>query len=192
MNEPAFKIAQKLAVGLIHHPVVNAKGDIVTTSVTTLDVHDLARTCRTFGVRSLFIVTPLTAQKTLVKRLIRHWRTGPGATLNPSRKEALDFVEVVDRIDDILDNPQSEGSPPLVIATTARRIEGVSSAGKVTTAIAESDGAVILFGTGSGLAPEVFERADYILEPIEGADGFNHLPVRSAAAIILDRLFGRL
>jgi hypothetical protein len=191
MTEQALGLGQKLIVGLVHHPVINAKGDIVTTSVTTLDVHDLARTCRTYGVGSLFIVTPLTAQKTLVKRLIRHWRLGPGADINPSRKEALTFVEVVDSIGDIMDNSQSGGRQPIVITTAARRIEGSCSFDRVSEVIAKSDRAVILFGTGSGLAPDVFERADYVLEPIEGADGYNHLPVRSAAAIILDRLLGR-
>jgi hypothetical protein len=48
---------------------------------------------------------------------------------------------------------------------------------------------LILFGTGWGLAEEVKDCSDYILAPIEG-EGYNHLSVRSAAAIILDRLIG--
>jgi len=47
----------------------------------------------------------------------------------------------------------------------------------------------ILFGTGWGLTQEVKESADYVLSPIEGR-GYNHLSVRSAVAIILDRLLG--
>jgi hypothetical protein len=34
------------------------------------------------------------------------------------------------------------------------------------------------------------EQADYILEPIYGPGEYNHLSVRSAVAIILDRLLG--
>jgi hypothetical protein len=47
----------------------------------------------------------------------------------------------------------------------------------------------ILFGTGWGLTREVKDSSDYILAPIEGK-GYNHLSVRSAVAIILDRLLG--
>ncbi|MGC8720905.1 MAG: RNA methyltransferase, partial [Thermodesulforhabdaceae bacterium] len=49
---------------------------------------------------------------------------------------------------------------------------------------------ILLFGTAWGLADAVFEQADYILEPIRGKSSYNHLSVRCAAAIIIDRLFG--
>ena len=41
-----------------------------------------------------------------------------------------------------------------------------------------------------GLAPEVMSRVDGVLPPVGGADAYNHLAVRSAASIILDRLLG--
>jgi hypothetical protein len=47
---------------------------------------------------------------------------------------------------------------------------------------------VLLFGTGWGLTREFLASCDYMLKPIEGLGGYNHLPVRSAVAIILDRL----
>lgn len=47
---------------------------------------------------------------------------------------------------------------------------------------------LILFGTGWGLAREILERADLILSPVLGKGNYNHLSVRSAAAIIVDRL----
>ena len=37
---------------------------------------------------------------------------------------------------------------------------------------------------------EMMKQFDYIVEPIYGAGSYNHLCVRSAAAIILDRLLG--
>jgi hypothetical protein len=48
---------------------------------------------------------------------------------------------------------------------------------------------LILFGTGWGLTQEVKDSSDCILAPIVGK-GYNHLSVRSAVAIILDRLLG--
>jgi hypothetical protein len=49
---------------------------------------------------------------------------------------------------------------------------------------------LILFGTGWGLAPAVLDQADAFLAPLRGAspDGYNHLSVRAACAIVLDRL----
>ena len=46
----------------------------------------------------------------------------------------------------------------------------------------------LLFGTGYGLVDEIMAEADYTLEPIVGPTDYNHLSVRSAASIILDRL----
>jgi hypothetical protein len=50
---------------------------------------------------------------------------------------------------------------------------------------------LLLFGTGWGLTEEVLAAADRRLEPIQGAGDFNHLSVRAACAITLDRLLGR-
>ncbi|HLO26270.1 MAG TPA: RNA methyltransferase, partial [Geobacteraceae bacterium] len=49
---------------------------------------------------------------------------------------------------------------------------------------------LLLLGTGWGLADEIFSRADFVLAPIKGQGDYNHLSVRSAAAILLDRLLG--
>ena len=51
---------------------------------------------------------------------------------------------------------------------------------------------MILLGTGWGLADAVFARSDLVLEPIPGRDDYNHLSVRAASAIMLDRILGRL
>ena len=49
---------------------------------------------------------------------------------------------------------------------------------------------LFLFGTGCGLAKEVLDNSDYILKPVGSYYDYNHLSVRSAVAIILDRIFG--
>lgn len=40
-----------LYCALVHHPVRDRGGNAVTTAVTNLDVHDIARTARTYGLR---------------------------------------------------------------------------------------------------------------------------------------------
>ncbi|MBF0171320.1 MAG: RNA methyltransferase [Nitrospinae bacterium] len=181
----------RLSVALVHHPCVNKEGRIVTTSVTTLDVHDFARLCRTYAVADLFIVTPLPAQRRLVERLSAHWLTGFGAACNPSRKEALTGVKVIDSIEAIYDNYRFLGrKEPKLAVTSAQKGDGVTGYDEGRALLAASPETLLLFGTGFGLADEVMERADIRLAPIEGIDGFNHLSVRCAAAIILDRLRG--
>ena len=49
---------------------------------------------------------------------------------------------------------------------------------------------LLVFGTGWGIAGEVIERADHCIEPIRGPSDYNHLSVRSAVSIVLDRLLG--
>ncbi|MDD4321073.1 MAG: RNA methyltransferase, partial [Acidaminococcaceae bacterium] len=46
----------------------------------------------------------------------------------------------------------------------------------------------LLLGTGFGMEKETMAKFDLILEPIWGPGSYNHLCVRSAAAIMLDRL----
>ena len=48
---------------------------------------------------------------------------------------------------------------------------------------------LLLLGTAQGLAPEVLARGDGVLRPIRYL-GYNHLSVRSAAAILADRILG--
>ncbi len=48
----------------------------------------------------------------------------------------------------------------------------------------------VLFGTGYGLSDEVLKAADALLEPIGDPSDWNHLSVRGAVAIVLDRLLG--
>ena len=50
---------ENLYVALIHHPVVNKNGMIIGSAVTNMDLHDIARAGRTFGVRGYYVVTPL-------------------------------------------------------------------------------------------------------------------------------------
>lgn len=188
----ASNLGAKLAVGLVHHPVLNKTGDVVTSSVTTLDVHDIARICRTYGVPEFFIITPLNAQKRLVERLTEHWIEGAGGGHNPHRKDALRSVKVVDSIDDMIDNFQFGDGKVSIITTGAKEPVGGGCAtyGDARERLESMNRAVLLFGTGHGLAPSVMEMTDLRLEPIEGVGDFNHLPVRSAVAIILDRLLG--
>lgn len=184
MKQPA------VAVALVHHPVVDKRGDLVTSAVTNLDIHDLARTSRTYGVDRVYLVTPLAEQQQLVDRILRHWRQGHGSSYNPKRAEALKLVVVVASLEDALaDWQQVCGGEPWPVLTGAARQGGISF--RRCREMLSDRPLLLVLGTGWGLAPELFERGWTVLEPIVGAgDNYNHLPVRSAAAIMLDRLLG--
>ena len=83
-----------LDLALLHHPVLDKNGRIVTSAVTNIDIHDLARSARTYGVRRFFVVTPVEALRALARRIIEHWETGFGSTYNTTRKEALSIVRL--------------------------------------------------------------------------------------------------
>jgi len=191
MNDKTLSAAARLAVGLVHYPVVNRDGNTVTSSVTSLDVHDFARVCRTYGVGGLYIVTPLEAQARLVERLIGHWTAGYGSTANPERKEALTGVKVVDTIEDMLDNFGLGIEGAVVMVTSARPGPDTVSYAEGRKALEKAPRAALLFGTAHGLARPAMEMATIRLAPIPGVREYNHLPVRSAASIIMDRLLGQ-
>jgi hypothetical protein len=179
---------------LLHYPVRDRAGQTVTTAVTNLDVHDIARSARTFGLQRYYVVSPIDAQHTLVQRIIEHWTEGAGRRRIPERHVALALCQSSASLQDVLaDVAAREGARPRILATAARSAPGrpLTSFGQARAEIATSDGAhLILFGTGHGLAESVLEVADSLIEPITGVDGYNHLSVRAAAAIVLDRLLG--
>jgi hypothetical protein len=84
------------------------------------------------------------------------------------------------------------GGDPHIVTTAARSgFPSVSFAHVRAEMHAAPERAVLLlFGTGYGLANEVIERATLHLAPVRPGGGYNHLAVRSAVAIILDRLIG--
>ena len=45
-------------LALIHYPVYDRDHKVVTTSITNMDIHDIARSARTYGVKRFFVVTP--------------------------------------------------------------------------------------------------------------------------------------
>jgi len=182
---------QNLSIALVHYPVTNKNGEVIASAVTNLDLHDLARSARTYGVAAFYVVTPLEDQKALVAQLVEHWVAGGGARYNPKRREAIELVHIRDNLSQVIEEiEQAQGRRPQIIVTCARQ-----QAGSVTyTALREKlgDGApgLLLFGTAWGLAPECMAAADIILDPVQGGGPYNHLSVRAAAAIILDRLCG--
>lgn len=181
-----------VAVALLHHPVRDRSGATITTAVTNLDVHDIARSVRTYDLAAYYVVTPIEAQRVLVERILAHFREGPGARRVPERSVALSTCVVVPSLEAALDDvARKTGTRPRTFATGAR-----PSAGRPALAYAEArermaeTPSVILFGTGHGLAREVVEAADHVIAPIRAGASYNHLSVRAAVAITLDRLFG--
>lgn len=180
-------------IALLHYPVLNKQGDVVTTSITNFDLHDLARTAKTFGVKKCFIVTPNQAQQNMVYTIKKYWQEGYGAKYNPDRKEAFQVLEVTKDLNETcLTIQKNHDIKPLLIATTAKKL--ANSIGLVTLkaqVLIEKKPLLFLFGTGWGLTLTVLESCDQVLEPILGPTDYNHLPVRSAVAIYLDRFLGR-
>ena len=182
----------EIYLALLHYPVVNKRGKVIASAVTNLDLHDMARAARTYGVQAFYVVTPLTDQKELVEQIAAHWTAGVGGTINPARKNALNLIRIKDTMEEVVSEIESFGSgKPGVVVTSARKSE--ESVGFPFMREKLRDGAphVLCFGTAWGLTDEFIAEADYLLDPVMGNSDYNHLSVRSAASIILDRLVGR-
>ena len=184
----------KLYLGLVHHPIKNKLGELVTTSVTNLDIHDISRSCRTFGVKKYFIITPFVAQRELVNSILGHWEQDKANAYNPDRQDALGVACALDSIEAaVAEIAKIEGQAPLLAVTGANFDSFDGDVLQLTKKIEESNmPCFLLFGTGWGLHPLALEKADFKVSPIiaKNTDGYNHLSVRSAVAIYLDRMFG--
>jgi hypothetical protein len=181
-----------LAIALLHHPVYNKRREQVTTALTNLDLHDIARSSRTFGLERFYIVTPSLEQRRLAERIAGHWQEGWGSTYNPDRREALSIVRVCATLEQAITEFQAGFSQPVrtVITGAAPRPDSITCTELRRRLVEPENPHLLLLGTGWGLTEECFQAAHFILAPIAGAGSYNHLSVRSAAAILLDRLMG--
>jgi len=174
----------------MHYPVVNKNGEIISSAVTNLDLHDIARAAKTYGVQSYYVVTPLEDQRELVAQIVSHWTHGSGSKYNPKRQEALELIKVRSSFAEVLSDIHGKNEQwPKTVVTCAKSRPVNISCGQLRRMLVQGDDPYLLiFGTAWGLSDRFMDQADYVLEPIMGPTPYNHLSVRSAAGIILDRL----
>lgn len=177
---------------LVHHPTLNPEGAVISSAITTLDLHDFSRLARTYGLGGVFAQTNLEQQMALNRRLLSHWVDCTGGEVNPHRREALGMLELVESVEAAARAVETRwGAPPLLTATSAKKDGARLGYLEARATLGETERpALILFGTSWGIAPELMQRCDWVLEPIGSPGDYNHLSVRSAASITVDRLFG--
>lgn len=193
---------QKARLAIPNHYVVLEHGDVMVgadkkkgpTTVTSIDIHDIGRSCATYGIENFFIVTPLLDQQKIVQKIVGHWTTSTAQQSSTRNRYAgINKVAINSTIDEVVNAiEEKEGEKPLFVATSAQ----VAGQDKVITFFDQQKvwkhdrPVLIVFGTGQGLTHEFLDRCDYVLVPVNGLTDFNHLSVRSAAAIVLDRWLG--
>ncbi len=192
---------QKIKEALPHHYCVLLHNDVMmpnncsgTSSVTSIDIHDIARSGATYGIKKYFIVTRLEAQQKIVEKFLSFWHNEDSNKINASRAFALKNVSVVSELSDVLQIIENEeGKKPITVVTSSRKhishhaMISYHDQGEVWK---QGRPVVFIFGTAHGIDPELMNTFDYRLLPIEGLEEFNFLSVRSAVAVIFDRWFG--
>ncbi len=196
----AVKNSRKIYISLLHHPMVNKNGDEVTTSVTNLDIHDIARSAKTFGVDRYYIVNPEPDQQKIVARILGHWHEEVSKVYHPKRAEALNLVQYAFTFEEVCNEIlKQDGQAPFVVMPDAKPLNESWTYAHLRKTLENQSlpgdneqlqPLMIVFGTGWGIAPRFYSHIHKPLEPILGTGTYNHLSVRAAAAIILSRLFG--
>ncbi|HQK17736.1 MAG TPA: RNA methyltransferase, partial [Polyangiaceae bacterium] len=161
--------------------------------ITNMDLHDMARSGRTYGASDLFVVHPVAAQRQLAERIQHHWLYGSGQRRIPDRAPPMALLRIVSSLEEAFE--AMGGRDNLEVWVTSARDVGAScSTGQARQRLWQQGPPVmLLLGTGWGLAKNLINSADLCLEPLRAATetGFNHLSVRAACAILLDRLMGQ-
>src|SRR5947207_9050904 len=108
-------------LALLHYPVYDKGHKVVTTSITNMDIHDIARSARTYGVKRYFVVTPVRTLRALSEKILDHWEHGYGSVYNKTRKDALSLVALTDDLDGVIKEIVYEtGETPCVVVTSDR------------------------------------------------------------------------
>ena len=180
----------KVYIALVHYPVYNSRLEVVSTAFKSIDAHDISRDATTYGVRKFYLINPVEEQRRLAGMLVDHWIEGEGKSFNEIKSKAFGVISIISTIEEAIGQIEEiEGKKPKIVATDARFSDDMTGYRTLREKIFENEEPfLILFGTGSGLTLETIKTADYVLRPISGYSEFNHLSVRSAAAIVLDRL----
>src|SRR5262249_15158094 len=143
---------KRVAIALVHHPVVDRAGAVITTAITNMDLHDLARSACTYGVTDVFVVHPVAAQRELATRVKEHWVGGSGARRIPTREPALSLLRIVASLDEAYEALGGRRAIDVWVTTangegresTSFRVARKRLLGEGTT--------LVLFGTGWGLS----------------------------------------
>ena len=177
---------------LLHHPLRDLRGDRGVAAVHPEELRDLARTCRTYGVRRLLVAHPQGEQRDRIRSFQL-----PGTEGRPDgdpSAEAWRLVKTFPSLHRALGWVRGkEKEEPLLVGTTARPEPGARHwLGLKRRLLEAGRPVVLLFGAGAGLHPEVLGDCDEVMLPIRGGspDGYNHLSGTGAAAVTLDRFLG--
>ncbi|MCY3826823.1 MAG: tRNA (guanosine(37)-N1)-methyltransferase TrmD [Candidatus Dadabacteria bacterium] len=185
-SSPDFRVY----IALVHYPAYNNRLEVVSTAFKSIDAHDISRDATTYGVKKFYLINPVEEQRRLAGRLVDHWIEGEGRSFNETKSKAFGIITIMSTIEEAVEQIEEiEGEKPKIVVTDARFSDDMTGYGVLREKIFENtEPFLILFGTGWGLTLETIKAADYVLKPISGYSEFNHLSVRSAAAIVLDRL----
>lgn len=179
-----------LSVILLHDEMRDKTGKLVTTALTPIDLHDISRSCTTYGVEKFYISHSSRLMRELAETLRSFWELGYGAEYNPNRKEALSKTCIVSSLDEALaDAELSSGQVPKLVATSAHS-GGNRTSFKDFRSTVHDGHYLLMLGTGWGMSEQLLDRAGIFLEPINGPTQYNHLSVRGALAIMLDKILG--
>ena len=142
----------KIYLGLVHYPVYNKRKEVVCTSVTNFDIHDISRSCKTYDVKEYNLIVPVEAQKQLTERIIGYWQDGTGGEYNKDRESAFTITRVKNSIEEcIADIEKREGQKPVIITTSAHIYpNSISYKGLSEKVFSDDKPYLFLFGTGWG------------------------------------------
>ncbi|MDR3358261.1 MAG: tRNA (guanosine(37)-N1)-methyltransferase TrmD [Desulfovibrio sp.] len=191
---PRERPGRNLSFCLLHYPVMLDKKNSGVSSLTNLDVHDIARISRSYLMGPFYVVTPLSDQRRLLGDILRYWTCGPAASANPDRAGALARVRPASSLEEAAANLcEHAGASPRLVASSAnwpgKKNAPVPLAPRDVRDWCRNGPVLLCLGTAKGLAPEVFACCEGVLRPLRFPDD-NHLSVRSAAAVYADRILG--
>ena len=120
------------------------------------------------------------------------WQEGYGFEYNPQRFQAIKNTHLKNDLKSVIEAiKEKENVEPIIITTSAKRSDlAFISYFDQSKVWSQNRPVLLLFGTGKGLSDDLMAKSDFQLKPIEGFTDFNHLSVRSAAAIIFDKWLG--
>jgi hypothetical protein len=175
-----------LYVALVHFPVKNRLGEEIASTLDVFDFSDLGRLSLAYPLANVLWINPLASQREAFDRMSAHANDPERDVESRGSFEKLKWFNTLEEAR--LWVEKDAGARAWTVATTALHRPDSVTFVQVRHALAQAKPVLLLFGKAWGLAPAVIASADAVLTPIDEGTGFNHLSVRTAVAIVVDRL----
>jgi tRNA (guanine37-N1)-methyltransferase len=182
-----------LYVALLYDGAADPDDESSAPALMELNLPDAALSCRTFGVKRVFVVSSIASLRKSAQALKERWTAGSEMSANHGYALAFERLRLMPSLERTVRWIEDKvHETPFVIGIGAREHERALPWLLLKRRALEEDRPILLLFSAEGAGHSDPGCCDAVMEPISGGEGdYSCLSMRSVLSIVLDRFAGR-